>query len=114
MRLFHVHLPVADSAVVDANNFTHALCLRVKGGVPEKATNVFGRFVLPDVKEDQAVPLMPQRGMVKAMIQSEKSWASQPMQQRDNVSAIFHPRTTDFDANLPEVNLQDCKSMPLT
>ena len=34
MRLFHIHLPVADSAVVNANDFAHALCLRAKGSVP--------------------------------------------------------------------------------
>lgn len=71
MGLFHVCLPVAHSTVVDANDLSHALCLSAKGGVPEKATNVFGRFILPNIKKDQAVPLMPQRGMVKAMIQSK-------------------------------------------
>ena len=76
--------------MVDTDNFPHVLCLRAKGGVPKKATNVFGRFILPDIKKDQTIPLMPQRGTVKVMVQSEKGWASQPMQQRNNPLTILH------------------------
>src|SRR5439155_2792346 len=81
---------------------------------PWVATNVCDRFILPDIQKDQAVPLMSQRGMVKAMVQSEKSWAFQPMQQRNNPLAILYPCISNFDANLPVVNLPGFELLPLT
>jgi hypothetical protein len=70
-----VYLPVTDVAVADSYDFAHALRLRAELRVAEETANVLRRFVVPDIEKDQSVPLMPQRGTIKAVIQGEKSWA---------------------------------------
>lgn len=43
--------------------------------------------------------------MIEAMISCEKRRVTKSMQQWDDVITIFHTEPTDFDTNLPEVNL---------
>ena len=68
-------MPVTYVAMADSDDFAHAVRLRAKLRVAEETADVFCRFVVPDIEKDQRVPLMKQRGLIKAVIRGEKSWA---------------------------------------
>jgi hypothetical protein len=51
MRLFNARLPVTQSAVMDADNSTHALCLRATGSVPQDAADKLSSLVKGDYQE---------------------------------------------------------------
>ena len=60
MRLFDARLPVTHSAVMDADNSTHALCLRAKGSVPQETADKLSSLVKSNIKKHQAVSQVAQ------------------------------------------------------
>lgn len=87
------------------------LCLRAKGSVPQEAADKFRDLIESKVEIHQTIGRMEQAAMVEAMISCEKSRMAESMQQRDDVCAIFHPQTTNFSTNLPEVDLASAESL---
>ncbi len=105
MRLFDARLPVTHSDVTDADNSTHALCLRAKGSVPQETAGKLSRLVKGDIKKHQAVSPVAQISLVKIVIAGEEGWSAQSMQERNNLTAIFHPRSSDLCTNLSKMDL---------
>jgi len=100
LRLFEARLPVTHSAVMDADNSTHALCLRAKGSVPQKTADKLSSLVKINIKKHQAVSQVAQISLVEIVIAGEESWSAQSMQERNNLTAIFHPCSSDLSAKL--------------
>jgi hypothetical protein len=105
MRLFDARLPVTYSCVMDADNSTHALRLRAKGSVPQKAAGKLSSLVKGDIKKHQAVSPVAQVGFVKIVIAGEEGWSAQSMQERNNLTAIFHPQSSDLSTNMSKMDL---------
>ena len=113
MRLFDACLPVTHSGVMDADNSTHALCLRAKGSVPQKAAGKLSSLVKGDIKKHQAVSLVAQISLVKIVIAGEEGWPAQSMQERNNLTAIFHPRSSDLSTNMSKMDLPRSERLAL-
>jgi hypothetical protein len=79
MRLFSARLPVTHSGVMDADNSTHALCLRAKGSVPQETADKLSSLVKGDIEKHQAVSPVAQIRLVKIVIASEEGWPAQSM-----------------------------------
>jgi hypothetical protein len=77
MRLFDARFPLTYSGVVDADHFTHALCLRAKSSVSQGTPDKLSSLVKGDIKKHQAVSPMAQISLVKTVIASEKGWAAE-------------------------------------
>jgi hypothetical protein len=96
MRLFEARLPVTHSAVMNADNSTHALCLRAKSSVPQETADKLSSLVKGDIKKHQAVSRVAQVRLVEIVITGEESGPAQGMQERNNFAAIFHSRSSDL------------------
>ena len=105
MRLFDACLPVTHCAVMDADNSTHTLCLRAKGSVPQETAGKLSSLVKGDIKKHQAVSPVAQISLVKIVIAGEEGWSAQSMQERNNLTAIFHPRSSEISTNISSMNL---------
>ena len=88
MRLFDARLPVTHSAVMNADNSTHALCLRAKNSVPQETADKLSSLVKGDIKKHQAISEVAQISLVEIVIAGEESWSAQSMQER-----IISPRS---------------------
>jgi hypothetical protein len=113
MRLFDTSLPVTHSAVIDAGHSTHALCLRAKGSVPQETADKLSSFVKGNIKKHQAISPVAQISLVKIVIAGEESGSAQSMQERNNLIAIFHPRSSDFATNTSKMDLPGSKQLAL-
>jgi hypothetical protein len=91
MGLFEARRPVTHSAVMNADNSTHALCLRAKSSVPQETADKLSSLVKGDIKKHQAVSQVAQISLVEIVIAGEESWSAQSMQERNNLTAIFIP-----------------------
>jgi hypothetical protein len=113
MRPFDARLPVIHSGVMDADNFTHALCLRSKGGVPQQTANKLSSRVKGHIKKHQAVSPVTQVSLVKIVIAGEESWAAQGMQERDDFPAILHSRSSEVSTNMSRMDLPGSEQFTL-
>jgi hypothetical protein len=113
MRLFEARLPVTHSAVMDADNSTHALCLGAQGSVPQETADKLSSLVKGDIQKHQAVSPVAQISLVKIVIAGEESWAAQSMQERNNLTAIFHPGSSDLSANTSKMDLPRSEQLAL-
>jgi hypothetical protein len=113
MGFFDARLPVTHSGVMDADNFTHALRLRAKRSVPQKTAGKLSSLVKGDIKKHQAVSPVAQVGFVKIVIAGEEGWSAQSMQERNNLTAIFHPRSSEISTNTSRVNLPRSEQLAL-
>jgi len=113
MRFFDARLPVTHCAVMDADNSTHALCLRAKGSVPQKAADKLSSLVKGDIKIHQAVSPVAQISLVKIVIAGEEGWPAQSMQERNNLAAIFHPQSSDFSTDMSKMDLPRSEQLAL-
>jgi len=100
--------------MADTCNFAHSSGLRAELRVTEKAANVLCGFIVPDVEENEAIFLVQQCGMIKAVIKGKKGRMFQPMQQRKNILAILHAEAANACTNLSEVNLLRHEQVALT
>src|SRR5262245_45462770 len=75
----HSYLPVTDSGVAHPRDFAQPPGLRAKRRMAKKTANVFRGFIIPYIEKDQAVSLVQQHGMIKAVIEGEKGWLLQSM-----------------------------------
>ena len=105
MGLFDPRLPVTHSAVMDADNSTHALCPRAKGSVPQNTADKLSSLVKGDIKKHQAVSPVAQISLAKIVIAGEKGRSVQTMQERNNLAAIFHTRSSDLATNTLKMDL---------
>jgi hypothetical protein len=113
MGLFDPRLPVTHSAVMYADNPTHALCQRAKGTVPQETADKLSSLVKGDIKKHQAVSPVTQISLVKIVIAGEESWSAQSMQERNNLTAIFHPCSSDLSANTLKMDLPRSEQLAL-
>ena len=113
MRLFDARLPVTHCAVMDADNSTHALCLRAKGSVPQETAGKLSSLVKGDIKKHQAVSPVAQISLVKIVIAGEEGWSAQSMQERNNLTAIFHPQSSDLPTNMLKMDLPRSEHLAL-
>ena len=114
LPLFEARLPVTHSAVMDADNSTHALCLRAKGSVPQETADKLSSLVKGDIKKHQAVSRVAQISLVEIVIAGEESWSAQSMQERNNLTAIFHPYSSDLSANTSKMDLPRSEQLALS
>jgi hypothetical protein len=98
---------------MNADNTTHALCLRAKRSVPQKATGKLSSLVKRDVKKHQVVSPVAQVSLVKIVIAGEKGRSAQSMQERNNLTAIFHPGSPEISTNLSRMNLPRSEQLAL-
>jgi hypothetical protein len=113
MRPFDARLPVVHSGVMDADNFTHALCLRSKGRVAQKSADKLSSFVKVDIEKHQAISPVAQIILVKIVIADEEGRSAQSMQERNNLTAIFHPRSSDISTNTSRMDLPRSEQLAL-
>jgi hypothetical protein len=113
MRLFNARLPITHSAVMDADNSTHALRLRAKGSVPQDTADKVSSLVKGDIKKHQAVFPVAQISLIKIVIAGEESWSAQSMQERNNLTAIFHPRPSNLSGNTLKMDLPRSEQLAL-
>lgn len=114
MRLSDACLPVTHSGVMDADNSTHALRLRVKGIVPQETADKLSSLVKRDIKKHQAVSPVAQISLVKIVIASEEGWSAQSMQERNNLTAIFHSQSSDLSTNMSKMDLPRSEQLALS
>jgi hypothetical protein len=98
---------------MDADNSTHALCLRAKGSVPQDTADKLSSLVKRDIKKHQAVSQVAQISLVKIVIAGEESWSAQSMQERNNLTAIFHPCSSDLSTNTSKMDLPRSEQLTL-
>jgi len=113
MRLFEARLPVTHSAVMHADNSTYALWLGAQGSVPQETADKLSSLVKGDIQKHQAVSPVAQISFVKIVIAGEESWAAQSMQERNNLTAIFHPGSSDLSANTSKMDLPRSEQLAL-
>ena len=68
MFFFHIHLPVADSAVMGANDFAHALGAGAKDLMTQEAANVDSSFISSHFQINQTISGMEQCWTIKAVV----------------------------------------------
>lgn len=113
MRLSDACLPVTHSGVMDADNSTYALRLRAKGSVPQETADKLSSLVKGDIKKHQAVSPVAQISLVKIVIAGEEGWSAQSMQERNNLTAIFHPQSSDLSTNMSKMDLPRSEQLAL-
>jgi hypothetical protein len=97
-------LPETDPAVANANDFAHALRLSAEGFVAQEAMDVLGDFIWRYIKANQTIFRMTQVRFVKVVIAGEEGWASQAVQQRNDLVLIIHTLSANSNADLAAVN----------
>jgi hypothetical protein len=113
MDPFDTRLPVTHSAVMDTDYSTHALCLGAKDNVTQETADKLGSLVKGDIKKHQAVSPVAQISLVKIVITGEEGWSAQGMQERNNLTAILHPRSSDLSANTSKMDLPRSEQLAL-
>ncbi|MGH9839085.1 MAG: hypothetical protein ACREEM_09900 [Blastocatellia bacterium] len=97
-------LPPTQPAVTHAHDFAHALRLRAKGWMAQKAANVPGCLIGQDIEINQTITGMPQPGFVKILIASKEGRTSQPVQKRNDLFPVVQTLTANLVGNLAKVN----------
>ena len=98
---------------MDANNSTHALCLRAEGSVPQETADKLSSLVKGNIKKHQAVSPVAKIGLVKIVIAGKEAWLAQRMQERNNLAAIFHPRSPHISTNMSKMDLPRSEQLTL-
>jgi hypothetical protein len=110
---FAARLPVAHSGVMDTDNFTHALCLCTKGSVAQETADKLSSFVKVDIEKYQAISPVAQISLVKIVIAGKEGRSGQSMQEGNNLTAIFHPRSSDLSTNMSRMHLPRSEQLAL-
>jgi hypothetical protein len=98
---------------MDADNFTHALCLCSKGNMAQETANKLCSFIKVDIEKHQAISPVAQISLVKIVIAGEKGRSAQGMQEWNNLIAIFHPRSSKLSTNTSRMDFPRSEQLAL-
>jgi hypothetical protein len=88
-HLLGIRPPESDSPMPHANDGAHALGPCVELRMPQCATGEFGRFLLVNIKVDQAIAGVTQSALEKTRVETKEGRPVQPVEQAYDVP-IFH------------------------